>query len=143
MRETILQLSAAFFGSLGFSLLFGLPRRYLIRAALGGLMSWAIYFMSMRVIENIFLANFLAAGCSVIYAELLARRLKCPATLFLTPAIIPLVPGGSLYETMSYAVRRETERAHRTGAVTLEAALAIAAGISIVITCWSLKTKQK
>ena len=35
-------------------------------------------------------------------AELLARLLKAPATIFLVIGIIPLVPGGGLYYTMDY-----------------------------------------
>ena len=39
---TAIQLAGAFFGSMGFALLFGLPRRYLFAASLGGLLAWAI-----------------------------------------------------------------------------------------------------
>ena len=46
MKQTILQLLTAFLGTLGFSLLFGLCRRYLIVASLGGLLSWSVYLLS-------------------------------------------------------------------------------------------------
>ena len=138
---TSIQLAGAFFGSMGFALLFGLPRRYLFAASLGGLLAWAVYLLTDSLLHAVFLSNLLAGAFSVIYAEALARLLKTPATLFLTPAILPLVPGGSLYETMSYAVRGELELASVRGHATLSAALAIAAGISIVLAIRELRPK--
>ena len=138
---TAIQLAGAFFGSMGFALLFGLPRRYLFAASLGGLLAWAVSLLTDSLLHVAFLSNLLAAAFSVFYAEALARLLKTPATLFLTPAILPLVPGGSLYETMSYAVRGELELASVRGHATLSAALAIAAGISIVLAIRELRPK--
>ena len=42
---------------------------------------------------------FVASVVLTIYAEILARVVKCPATLFLVTAAVPLIPGGSLYNT--------------------------------------------
>ncbi len=137
-----IQLTAAFFGSLGFSMVFGLPGRYLLPASLGGLLAWAVYLLTYGCLHNAFLANLLAAAFSVAYADLLSHVLKSPTTLFLTPAILPLVPGGSLYEAMSHAVRGEEELARSSGTATLSTALAIAAGISIVLACRELRPKR-
>ncbi len=136
-----IQLAGAFFGSMGFALLFGLPRRYLFAASLGGLLAWGVYLLADGFLHAAFLSNLLAAAFSILYAEALAHLLKCPATLFLTPAILPLVPGGSLYETMSHVVRGETELARSCGTATLSTALAIAVGISIVLAIRELRPK--
>lgn len=138
---TAIQLAGAFFGSMGFALLFGLPRRYLFAASLGGLLAWAVYLLADSLLHMAFLSNLLAAAFSVFYAEALARLLKTPATLFLTTAILPLVPGGSLYETMSHVVRGEMELARNCGNATLSTALAIAVGISIVLAIRELRPK--
>ena len=45
MRETIVQLLMAFLGALGFSLLFGMPRRHLWVASLGGMLAWGLYLL--------------------------------------------------------------------------------------------------
>ncbi len=139
---TVIQLFAAFFGSLGFSMVFGLPRRYLLYASLGALLAWAVYLLTFGALHTAFLANLLAAAFSVTYADFLSHLLKSPTTLFLTPAILPLVPGGSLYEAMSHAVRGEEELARSAGSATLSTALAIAAGISIVLACRELRPRQ-
>ncbi len=102
---------------------------------------WAVYLLADSLLHASFLSNLLAAAFSVFYAEALALLLKAPATLFLTPAILPLVPGGSLYETMSHVVRGEMELARSCGNATLSTALAIAVGISIVLAIRELRPK--
>ena len=143
MKRELIQLLTAFISSFGFSLLFGLRKRYLITASLGGLLATGIYLLCQLWTGNLFLSNLLAAAASVLYAELLAHLLKCPATLFITPAILPLVPGGSLYYTMSYAVRGDTVQAKEFGMNTLQAALAIAVGISIVLAARQLHSRKQ
>ena len=133
MKQMILQLLAAFCGSLGFSILFGLRRRYWLPSSLGGLLAWAVYLLAQRLLGLPFLSNLAAAAFSVLYAELLAHLLRCPATLFITPAILPLVPGSELYYAMRSAVSGNAALARAHGAATLNAALAIAAGISLVL----------
>ena len=142
MKEALIQLAAAFVGALGFGLLFGLRRRHLFAASLGGLLAWGVYLLTTRWLGEGFMPNFFASAFSVFYAELLAHLLKSPATLYLTPAIIPLVPGGSLYYAMSWAVQGEMEQARAYGMATLKAALAIAAGISIVLALRELQTRR-
>ncbi len=142
MKGIAIQLLTAFLGSLGFSLLFGLRKRHLFAASLGGLLVWGLYLLAEYYVRSIFLANLLASAFAVVYAEILARRLKCPATLFVLPGIVPLVPGGSLYYAMSHAVRRELEDASMYGTATLMKALAIAAGISLVLAFRELRTKR-
>lgn len=142
MREIVIQLIAAFFGSLGFSLIFGQRRRYLLLSALGGLLAWAVYLLVERLMGAPFFSYLLAAAFSVLWAEALAHLLKSPATLFLTPAILPLVPGGELYATMSSAVRGLTEPARLHAAATLRAALAIGAGISLVLALRELHARR-
>ena len=142
MRELFIQLITAFTGSLGFCLLFGLRTRYLAFASLGGMLAWGIYLAVDAWLQNSFLACLLGAAFAVLYAELLARRLKTPTTLFVIPAILPLVPGSFLYYTMSSAVRGELELARSYGRETALSALAIAAGLSFVIAARELRTKR-
>ena len=142
MKQIVVQLIAAFFGSLGFSLLFGQRRRYLLVSSLGGLFAWGVYLIAQRLFGAPFFSNLFAAAFSVLWAEALAHLLKSPATLFLTPAILPLVPGGELYYAMSSAVRGQAEAARLHGAATLRAALAIGAGISLVLALRELHAKR-
>ena len=143
MREILIQLVTAFLGSLGFSILFGLRRRYLFAASLGGLLVWGVYLIMEGLLQTPFLSNLLAAAFAVLYAEALARILKSPATLFVVPGIVPLAPGSSLYYTMSSAVGEDLALTRVYGMQTLKAALAIAAGISFVLALRELRTKKQ
>ena len=142
MKEILIQLLSAFAGGFGFALVFGMRRRYLFFASLGALLGWGVYLLTDGLLDSYFLPPLFAAAFAVTYAELMARALKTPATLFVIPAIIPLVPGGSLFYTMSYAVRGEIESARSAGIQTLESALAIAFGISLVLALRELRTKK-
>lgn len=142
MTETLVQLVTAALGSLGFALLFGLRQKHLPYAALGGMIAWGIYLGVHHLMEGVFLANLCAAVFAVTYAELLAHLRKCPATLFVVPAIIPLVPGSSLYAAMDSAVHGDLAAAGSFGHQTLVAALAIAAGISFVTVWRELRTPR-
>ncbi len=142
MRDTIIQLASAYFGSLGFSLLYGMRRRYLFTASLGGVLCWGVYRTAEFLFDQNFLSCLMAAAFAVVYAEFLAHRLKSPATLFVIPAVLPLVPGSSLYYAMDNAVRGQYQEASSFGELTLESALAIAAGMSIVIAFRELRTRR-
>ena len=143
MLNTITQLLAAFVGAMGFALLFGMRRRYLFAASLGALLGWGVYLLVEWLLGNTFLPSLAAAAFALSYSEIMAKVLKTPATLFVIPAIIPLVPGGSLFYTMSYAVHRDIENARLFGVRTAESALAIAAGISIVLAIRELRTRRQ
>ena len=108
MKDIIIQLLTGMLGSLGFALLFGLKKKYLLNAALGGLI------------------------CCALYSEVTARLKKAPSTLFFITSVIPLVPGGSLYYACSNAVIRDWEKAKYFSMLTLQYALAIAAGACVV-----------
>ncbi len=142
MKEILVQLFTAFLGAFGFALLFGLRSRHLLYAALGGLAAWGVYLGADALTSSLFLSSLCSSVFAVSYAELMAHLRKSPATVFVVPAIIPLVPGSSLYYAMSEAVQGELETARVYGHQTLICALAIAAGISLVETIRELRAKK-
>ena len=122
------------FGALGFSLIFNVRRELLPAAAFGGLLDWGVYMMAEWFFGNgVFLPSVVAAAFASIYAEAMARVEKSPATVFYIPALIPLIPGGSLYYTMSYAVLGQWDQVQSYGASTAYCALGIAVGMSLVL----------
>ena len=143
MKQILIQLVTAFIGSLGFGLLFGLRVKHLFWAAFGGMIAWGIYLGVYALIPELFLANLCASVFAVTYAELMAHLRKCPATLFVVTGVVPMVPGGTLYRTMDFAVNGDLETAAVYGHKTLIVALAIAAGISFVTVCRELRIKTR
>ena len=142
MTTVLIQLLTAFLGALGFAILFGVLRRCLLIAAAGGMLTWGLYLAMDAWLHVEFLSCLAAATFAVLFSELLARRLKLPATMFIAPAIIPLVPGGTLYYAMSFDVHGELEKARSYGMRALLSALAIAGGISLVTVLRELRTRR-
>ena len=137
METIVIQLIAAFIGSMGFCMMFRLRPGLLVPASAGGLLCWGVYLMSMQWSDGIFAAAFAASAFAAMYAEILARLLKAPATLFLIPAVVSLVPGGTLYYAMSYAVQGDLEMSGSYWAETVQYVLGIACGMCII---WALFT---
>lgn len=128
-------------GTLGFAILFGIKPKHIPIAAIGGLIATAVYVATDFWGANIFLSNFLATLTCVIYANIFARVLKTPSIVFITASIIPLVPGGSLFYTMSNIILGNGETAKIYGLNTLKVALGIAGGIVIESLVVSIMTR--
>ncbi|MDE6505934.1 MAG: threonine/serine exporter family protein, partial [Eubacterium sp.] len=104
---------------------------------LGGAISAALSTIMINNGANIFNATFCAMVAICIYSEVLARIIKTPANVILLPSTIPLLPGGSLYYSLSYLIHSDEERFHIYAKETILTGLGIALGailISIIIT---------
>ena len=139
----LIQIVAGFVGTLGFAVLFNIRGKRFVFAGLGGLLSWILFILLNRVIPNEPVCYFFVAVMISAYAELMARLLKTPTTTFITTSLVPLIPGGSLYYTMSYAFESNLERFLEKGVYTLELASALALGIIIATTATRILTKLK
>ena len=123
-----IQLVAAFVGTVGFSALFGAPRRFYLYCGLAGMAGWAVYlFVSTG--HSVVGAAFLAALTVAAISHVMARLRHCPVTVFLICGIIPLVPGGGIFWTAYYLVTDQLRLAAETGFVALKVTIAIAGGI--------------
>ena len=127
--EYVIQMASAFAASLGFALLFHVRREKLLLAGLGGMLAWGVYLLAGMASDQDVVRYFLASVVLTVYAEVLARVVKCPATVFLVTAAIPLVPGGGLYATMQLLLAGEDAASSARGRETLLLALAIALGM--------------
>ena len=125
----IMQLVTAFVGSWGFAMLFHVRRERLLPASLGGLLAWGVYLLMGLVSGQDVVRYFFASVALTVYAEVMARVVKCPATLFLVTASIPLVPGGSLYRTMQFFMQNDLDAFSRQALTTVLLAVAIAVGM--------------
>ncbi len=124
-----MQLVTAFIGSWGFAMLFHVGREKLLLTSLGGLLAWGAYLLMGFVSGQDVVRYFFASVALTVYAETMARVVKCPATLFLITAAIPLVPGGSLYKTMQFFMQNDLDAFSRQALTTVLLAVAIAVGM--------------
>lgn len=128
----LIQLFTGFLGSLGFSVLFNIRGVKLFLAAFGGFVSWGFFLLFGAWFQSEPLRYFFAALAVTVFAEIFARIKKTPTTSFLVPSIIPLIPGGTLYYTMNYALKSDWENFVLSAFYTIKLALALAAGIIVV-----------
>lgn len=132
ITDALIQLIASFFGTLGFGVLFNIRGKKLLWAAFGGMLSWGLFLGFHILLESEPLSYFLVAICSTLYAEILARIMKTPASTFCIITLIPLVPGGAMYYTTTYALSGNSEAFFSKAVYTIELAVALSLGIVIV-----------
>ena len=102
LRELILPCVWAFLACAGFCILFNIHGKGLLLVSLGGSLGWLIYLLLLAVLRDQTAAAFGAGVMVSVYAEVMARVRRCPATCYLFIAIVPLVPGLGLYQSMEY-----------------------------------------
>ena len=119
-------------GTFGFCLLFHVKKNKLIYACAGGALSIIVYFVCVEIGLSLLMQNMIPAAVATLYAEIIARVVKAPATVFLIPGVIPLTPGGKLYYTMRAIIDGNESEVDGLGNETVVIALGIAVGIVLV-----------
>lgn len=113
--------------SLGFGVFFNLRGKKLFAAAVGGAVGW--FFYALAAEHGPVMQNFIASLSITAYAEVLARLQRAPVPVYLTPALIPLVPGGAIYQTMLQALNGNTDLFLSTGMLAMSVTGSIALGV--------------
>lgn len=133
MREELIMFITGIVGTVGFSILFGVRPKHLLFAVIGGMIACACSVLSLSL--GAFVSSAIAAFCATLYAEIMSRVRKAPVVSFLTPSLIVLVPGGSLYYTVAHIISKDYTSALEYGLTTIETCLGITAGILVASLC--------
>lgn len=128
MKE-VLQCLWAFTGTYALGVLFNIRGKNSIYAALGGLLGWIIYLLAGNFTETVLIQFFVASIGISIYAECMAIWRKAPVTIFIVAAMLPLVPGGTIFYTMQELIMGNYTKAYQLGIMTIAIAGSIAMGI--------------
>lgn len=128
----IIQLLAAFIGSIGFAIFLKIKGKQILYAGIGGMVTWGIYLLAFEQLHSDFLCNLIAAVFVAFYAEIMARVNKAPATIFLTAAAVPLIPGGKLYYALYGLVTENRQMFVESGVSCIIIALSISLGFVVV-----------
>lgn len=127
---------AAFVGCFGFSILFNIHGPGALLCVLGGVITWAVYFVTLELGGSDLTGYFWATVFASTYSELMARVRKYPAISYLVVSIFPLIPGASVYYTMNDAVRGNMDSFASRGMHTVAIAGVIAVGILLASTAF-------
>lgn len=126
-----------------FGVVFRLRGGKLLWAALGGALGWLSFRITQRWLSSDIACYFLATVVVSIYAECMARRFRAPASIYLVISLMPLVPGGGIYDTMEICMHDLAGDAAATGLHTIGIAGALAVGIVLVSSTVRLLNKWR
>lgn len=126
------QLISCGIASAGFALLFKAALKQSIYAGIGGLLNWACYLLALTFTGSTFIAVIAAATFVAAYAYVMSRIHRAPGTIFLTTAIMPVIPGATLFYMMHGFVQADYTLAAEQSILLLQTCLAIAFGFLLV-----------
>jgi len=138
---TLMQFLWAFLAILGFSIRTNLKGIKIIFTALSGGLCWVFYLITLYYSNSMLFSVFIAIILVCIYSELIAPRLKTPVSVFVTCAIIPLVPGKGLFNSMQLYIAGDNLNASKAILQTLLVAGTISIAIAIVSSVTNLINK--
>lgn len=133
----------AYIATIGFAVLFQVPRKTLLRAGFAGAFGWSVFNIINQEFNSMVVATFLAAMVLAMIGERFARTEKQPFTVFIIPGIVPLVPGVALYNTMIAILEENYNLAIETGSEAILIALAISGGLTIVLSVNAYLRKKR
>lgn len=122
----------AFISTIGFSVLFNVPKRSIFYAGITGAVGWTIYMgIKGATLSSVF-SVFIASTLVGISGEVFARVDKKPVTTFVIPGIVPLVPGYTIYLSMVKLINQDFYEAAKLGTEAVFTSGAISVGIILV-----------
>jgi uncharacterized membrane protein YjjB (DUF3815 family) len=130
----------AFCSTVGFSILFHVPKKHILGAGFVGAAGWLTYSWFVASGSGNVLSCFAGSCVVALISELFARLFKDAATIFIIPGILPLVPGANMYYTMLAILEGDTARTAVVGTETLLMAGAIAVALLVVASAARLLT---
>ena len=119
-----MNLLTALFSTVGYCLLMNVPRNKIVPASINLLLK--------DHIESVFYLLVVVASFTAAYSEVAAKIAKTPATVFLLPGLIPLIPGGFVYYAMLGLVQNQFDAMRQNALLAGQWAVGIAAGICVV-----------
>ena len=137
-----IQLLACALAAACFSVLMHQPWRTIPVSSLIATAGYAVFLLLGKTTLAYFGATLVIGVC----CEICARIMKRTATLFVTAAIIPLVPGIGLYNIMLFMVEGNYGKAVQTGAATVLALCGIALAItmsSVLVSAFHPRKNEK
>lgn len=101
-----IQVLALLASAFAFSVVFAVPRRYLLAAVMSGALGWIVTGQAALYLPGS-LAAFAAALTVSLYANACARATKRPTQVFLMPGMVLLVPGSFGFLSLESFLRGE------------------------------------
>lgn len=131
-QSLTVQLISCTIACVGFAMWFHVKGWQVVGVGLGAFFTWLVYALLFERWDSNFLATLAGAIFVAAFAQIFARINRAPATIFLTAAVFPLVPGPNLYYTMYCLVMKDYAMARSEAVTLLLTCLGIALGFIVV-----------
>lgn len=129
----ILELISAAVGTMAFSLLFGVPRKYYVYCGGIGAAGWLVNKLMLESVGlSVATSVFFATIVIMLLSRFAAVSEKCPATVFMIAGIFPVVPGAQIYWATYYLVTDQLHAAFDSGFLAIKIMISIVLGIVVV-----------
>ena len=111
MYDALLNLALGIISGIGFTTIINIPRRSILIAAMISGIGFLGYNLLVGEDYSKMMAAFVATVVIAVLSEISSRLFKDAATVFIIPAILPLVPGAGMYYTMLAVVEKNYDLA--------------------------------
>ena len=126
------QLISCTIACVGFAYWFNVKGIQVLYSGIGAFFTWAVYYISFEMTNSNFQATLFGAIFVAIFAQIMARVNRAPATIFLCVCVFPLVPGPNLYYMMYYLVMENYKVAKEEAMTLVLTCVGIALGFIVV-----------
>jgi uncharacterized membrane protein YjjB (DUF3815 family) len=131
MYNDVILIIVSLFSVMGFSVLMNAPSKGIFLAGICGSLGWATFIFIKHASDSPVFASFIGGMVVGIFGEFFAIKFRRPATIFIVPAILPLVPGYGLYYTMLNLIQKNYVVAGTVGLEAMMVALSVATGLIV------------
>lgn len=132
LNNVPLAAALAFCSAGGFGIMFDVPRRALLAAALVGAIAVGCYRALLLSDLPTGAAAFLAGATISLLAEVLSRIFRMPTSIFAIPGFLPLVPGSAAFRTLLDFIADDYTTGTANLVRTVIIVVALAAGIGTI-----------
>lgn len=128
------QAVAAFIGTLGFTILYGVNREQYLVSGFIGVAGWMIYLLAFRLGGlSAPMASLAAALVVCLLSRFSAVPTRCPAQVFIICGIFTLVPGAGIFWFSYYLTSSQFAMSMQSGLMAIKVAIAIVMGIILAM----------
>ena len=126
------QLISCTIACVGFAYWFNVKGIQVLYSGIGAFFTWAVYYVCFEMTNSNFQSTLFGAIFVAIFAQIMARVNRAPATIFLCVCVFPLVPGPNLYYMMYYLVLENYKVAKEEAVTLVLTCVGIALGFIVV-----------
>ncbi|WP_028273450.1 threonine/serine exporter family protein [Atopococcus tabaci] len=141
--DYLVQFLSGFVVSIGFGIIYDIPKNNLFHSGLTGAVGWMISFVMIHLWDiHLFISTTAASFFVALIGQAFSRTLKTPVTLFIMPGLIPLVPGGVAFNMMRSFIGGDNAGGSQYAIDTFLVAGALALGLALNSAAFQLFTTR-